>query len=59
LLLAQLQEKAASWFYDVKVACAFDENTIDRNALVLSRPLDITITTEQILNKKTIPVFCQ
>jgi len=47
-----VREKAASWFYDVKVACAYDANTIDRNALILSRPLGIDITTEHILNKK-------
>ncbi len=52
-----IREKAASWFYDVKVACAYDANTIDRNALILSRPLGITITTEQILNKKPFLFF--
>ena len=54
---ASIREKTASWFYDVKVACAFDENTIDRNALVLSSPLGINITTEQILNKKPFLFF--
>jgi heptosyltransferase-1 len=52
-----VREKAASWFYDVKVTCAFDVNTIDRNALVLSSPLGINITTEQILNKKPFLFF--
>jgi heptosyltransferase I len=52
-----IREKAASWFYNVKVACAFDANTIDRNALVLSSPLGIKITTEQILNKKPFLFF--
>jgi len=47
-----IREKAASWFYDIKVACAYDANTIDRNALILSSPLGIDISTEQILNKK-------
>ena len=54
---ASIREKTASWFYDVKVASAFDDNTIDRNALVLSSPLGITITTEQILNKKPFLFF--
>ena len=54
---ASIREKAAAWFYDVKVACAYDANTIDRNVLVLSSPLDITITTEQILNKKPFLFF--
>jgi heptosyltransferase I len=47
-----IREKAASWFYDVKVACAYDENTIDRNALVLSKPLGFSITHKEILGKK-------
>ncbi|HEY8035976.1 MAG TPA: lipopolysaccharide heptosyltransferase I [Methylobacter sp.] len=52
-----IREKAASWFYDLKVACAYDANTIDRNALVLSNPLGIDITTEQILGKKPFLFF--
>ena len=51
------REKAAAWFYDVKVACAYKTNTIDRNALVLSSPLGINITTEQILDKKPFLFF--
>jgi heptosyltransferase-1 len=52
-----IREKAASWFYDIKVACAYDANTIDRNALILSSPLGIDISTEQILNKKPFLFF--
>ena len=52
-----IREKAAAWFYDVKVACAYDANTIDRNALVLSQPLGIKITPEQIINKKPFLFF--
>jgi heptosyltransferase-1 len=52
-----VREKAASWFYDVKVACAYDVNTIDRNALILSNPLGFNISTEQILNKKPFLFF--
>ncbi len=47
-----IREKIASWFYNVKVACAYHENTIDRNALVLSSPLGFKIAREQILGKK-------
>ncbi len=47
-----IREKAASWFYNVKVSCAYHENTIDRNALVLSKPLGFDITSNEILNKK-------
>jgi len=52
-----IREKAASWFYTKKVNCAYDANTIDRNALVLSQPLGISITPEQILNKKPFLFF--
>jgi heptosyltransferase-1 len=52
-----IREKAASWFYDVKVACAYDANTIDRNALILSSPLGINITAEEILSKKPFLFF--
>jgi len=52
-----IREKSASWFYDVKIACAYDANTIDRNASVLSKPLDITISRDQILNKKPFLFF--
>jgi len=47
-----IREKAASWFYHQKVHCAYDANTIDRNATVLSQPLGFTISREQILQKK-------
>jgi len=46
-----IREKAASWFYHQKVHCAYDANTIDRNAAVLSRPLGFDISREQILHK--------
>jgi len=49
---ASIREKAAGWFYDQKVHCAYHNNTIDRNALVLSRPLGIGISHEQILEKQ-------
>jgi heptosyltransferase-1 len=52
-----IRERAASRLYDIKVACAYDANTIDRNALILSSPLGINITTEQILNKKPFLFF--
>ncbi|MGZ8225620.1 MAG: lipopolysaccharide heptosyltransferase I [Methylococcaceae bacterium] len=52
-----IREKAASWFYDVKLACAYDTNAIVRNAFVLSSPLGVNITAEQILNKKPFLFF--
>jgi len=52
-----IREKAASWFYDVKVACAYDANTIDRNALVLCKPLGIEVSSGQILAKQPFLFF--
>ena len=54
-----IREKAASWFYDVKIACAYDANTIDRNASILSKPLGFNISREQILNKKPFLFFSE
>ncbi|MDD5460175.1 MAG: lipopolysaccharide heptosyltransferase I [Methylococcales bacterium] len=51
------REKAAAWFYHDKVACPYNTNTIDRNALILSSPLGVNITPEQILNKKPFLFF--
>jgi heptosyltransferase-1 len=47
-----IREKAASWFYDQKIHCAYDANTIDRNARVLSGPWGFEIVPEQIRNKQ-------
>ena len=52
-----IREKTASWFYDVKLACPFDNNAIVRNAFVLCNPLGINITAEQIFNKKPFLFF--
>jgi len=52
-----IREKAASWFYDVKIACPYDANTIDRNAKILSQPLGLSITPQQILDKKPFLFF--
>ena len=52
-----IREKVASWFYDVKVASAYDSNTIDRNATVLSAPLGFSISSAQILDKKAFLFF--
>jgi len=46
------REKMASWFYHVKVAYPYHANTIDRNTAVLAQPLGISISREEILNKK-------
>ncbi len=52
-----IREKAAAWFYQVKVASAYDANTIDRNATVLAQPLGLTITPEQIHHKAPFLFF--
>ena len=54
---SSIREQAASWFYDEKVVCAYDRNTIDRNAIVLSKPLGFNISSDQILNKKPFLYF--
>jgi heptosyltransferase-1 len=46
-----IREKIASFLYDIKVDIAYDANTIDRNAKVLSHPLNLDITTDDILQK--------
>jgi heptosyltransferase-1 len=51
------REKAAAWFYHQKIACSYDTNTIDRNALILCSPFGINITPEQILNKNPFLFF--
>lgn len=51
------REKAAAWFYHVKIACPYEANTIDRNAAVLAQPLGIHISREQILAKKPFLFF--
>ncbi len=45
-----IREKAASYFYKNKVSIAYDENTIDRNAKVLSKPLGFEILESDILD---------
>lgn len=47
-----IRESAAAWFYDIKINCPYHENTIDRNATVLSAPLGFSITKDAILGKK-------
>ncbi|CAG1022356.1 heptosyltransferase I [Patescibacteria group bacterium] len=47
-----VREKAAAWFYDIKLNCAYDKNTIDRNAFILSEPLGFNISSNDILNKQ-------
>ena len=47
-----IREGIASYLYDQKVDIAYDANTIDRNAKVLSQPLGFEITEKMILAKE-------
>ena len=47
-----IREGVASYFYTKKVEIAYDANTIDRNAKVMSEPLDIAITPQMIIDKE-------
>ncbi|MEA3384560.1 MAG: lipopolysaccharide heptosyltransferase I [Campylobacterota bacterium] len=47
-----IREKMSSWFYDRSVYISYEANTIDRNVKVLSEPLEIKITSNDILKKE-------
>jgi heptosyltransferase-1 len=47
-----IREGIASTFYTQKVEIAYDANTIDRNAKVMSEPLGISITPQMIIDKE-------
>ena len=47
-----IREKAAAYLYRQTVACPYDANTIDRNVAVLTQPLGIQVSREQIVNKQ-------
>ena len=47
-----IREGIASYFYAKKVDIAYDANTIDRNAKVMSEPLGVEITEQMILDKE-------
>ena len=51
------REALAACVYNIKINCAYDEKTIDRNALILSKPLGFKISTEQIINKSPFLYF--
>ena len=52
-----IRESLASLFYSKKIACAYDENTIDRNCAVLAKSLDFSISHDEILNKQPFLFF--
>lgn len=52
-----IRESLASFFYQQKVICAYEENTIDRNCAVLAQPLGFSILHDDILNKQPFLFF--
>jgi heptosyltransferase I len=52
-----IREKFAAFFYNLKIECPYHENTIDRNAKILSAPLGFSISSEQLHDKKIFLFF--
>ncbi|MGR8936086.1 MAG: lipopolysaccharide heptosyltransferase I [Gammaproteobacteria bacterium] len=52
-----IREPAASWLYSETYHCPYHANSIDRNAFILSAPLDFAITPQQIFAKQPFLFF--
>ncbi|MBD9360455.1 lipopolysaccharide heptosyltransferase I [Methylomonas fluvii] len=52
-----IREKWAAFFYSRHVAYPYDANTIDRNVAVLTQPLGLNVTPEQIRAKQPFLFF--
>ena len=52
-----IREKAASWFYNTTVNMPYHENTIDRNILVMSKPLGLKIQSDELFKKQPFLYF--
>jgi len=52
-----IREKAASWFYNVTVNVPYHENTVDRNIMVLTKPLGLSIKTGELFHKQPFLFF--
>ena len=52
-----IREGFASYFYQEKVEIAYEKNTIERNIKVLCEPLGLSISQNQILDKKKFLYF--
>ena len=52
-----IREGLASYFYQYKINIAYDANTIERNAKVMSDPLGVEITKQMILEKEPFLFF--
>ena len=47
-----IRESFASIFYNQKISIAYNENTIDRNIAVFCKPLNISVSSEEIIDKR-------
>ena len=54
-----IRESLAACCYRHHVACPYDANTIDRNVKVLTQPLGVTVTRDQIMAKKPFLFYQQ
>lgn len=54
---ASIREKWAALLYKYPVNIAYDANTIDRNVAVLTRPLGLQISRQQIIDKQPFLYF--
>jgi len=52
-----IREGIASYFYQQKIEIPYEENAIERNIKVLCEPLGITVSQEEILEKKSFLYF--
>jgi heptosyltransferase-1 len=52
-----IREAWATYFYNMRIDCPYHENTIDRNAKLLSASLGFTITPAQIQQKQAFLFF--
>lgn len=54
---ASIRERLAAAFYRRTVACPYEANTIDRNVKVLTEPLNISVSRQDILDKQPFLFF--
>ena len=54
---SSIREKIATWFYDSTIDIGYEQNTIDRNVAILTKPLNLDIKSSDILNKQVFLYF--
>ncbi|NOT85195.1 MAG: lipopolysaccharide heptosyltransferase I [Methylococcaceae bacterium] len=52
-----IRETLAAWFYQTQVHCDYAANSIDRNTQVITEPLGLHITSDQIIAKQPFLYF--